>query len=78
MDNNFNLTKEQKKELTKIVLARIQVMPDDLNISVGSKGIDKIELTKLIKEGNEVGEEMLLTEVEFLRDLASGAVYANE
>lgn len=78
MDNNFNLTKEQKKELTKIVLARIQVMPDDLNISVGSKGIDKIELTKLIKEGNEVGEEMLLTELEFLRDLASGAVYANE
>ncbi|MEK7061286.1 MAG: hypothetical protein AAB954_01345 [Patescibacteria group bacterium] len=77
--NNYqDLNESQKEELKKIALARVQVMPRDLNVSVGSESMNKNELIKHINEGDGIGESLMLTELEFLRDLASGAIYANE
>lgn len=77
--NNYqDLNVSQKEELKKIALARAQVMPKDLNVSVGSEGMNKSELIEHIKEGDRIGESLMLIELEFLRDLASGAIYANE
>ena len=78
MDNNLDLTHEQLIELKKIVLARIQVMPNDLNISVGGQEIAKKDLITHIENSDDIGEHLMLTELEFLQDLASGAIYANE
>lgn len=72
-----DLNESQKKELKKIALARVQVMPRDLNVSVGSESMNKNELIKHINEGDRIGESLMLTELEFLRDLASGAIYVN-
>ena len=77
--NNYrDLNESQKKELKKIALARAQVMPKDLNVSVGSESMNKNELIKHIKEGDRIGESLMLIELEFLQDLASGAIYVNE
>lgn len=73
-----DLNESQKEELKKIALARAQVMPKDLNVSVGSENMNKNELIKHIKEGDRIGESLMLVELEFLRDLASGAIYVNE
>lgn len=73
-----DLNVSQKAELKKIALARVQVMPKDLNVSVGSESMNKSELIKHIKEEDRIGESLMLSELEFLRDLASGAIYVNE
>jgi molybdopterin biosynthesis enzyme len=78
MYDNIGLTEDQKEELKKIVLARIQVMPDDVSISVGGQNIAKQDLVGHIIKEDEIGEHLMLTELEFLQDLASGAIYANE
>ncbi len=77
--NNYqDLNESQKEELKKIALARVQVIPKDLNVSVGSESMNKSELIKHINKEDQIGESLMLTELEFLRDLASGAIYANE
>ena len=78
ISNYQNLGESQKEELKKIALARIQVMPKNLNVSVGSEAMDKNELMKHIKKEDHIGESLMLVELDFLRDLASGAIYANE
>lgn len=75
MEEIIELTEEQKEELKKIVLARFQVMPDDLNISIGGEDIAKKDLIAHIKNDDKIGEHLMLTELEFLQDLASGAIY---
>lgn len=77
-DNQLNLDKEGKEQLKKIVLARLNVMPSDVSVSIGSKGITKKQLVEHVKSGDEVGKQMMEMELEFLQDLASGAVYGNE
>jgi len=73
-----SLDKSQKEELKKIVLARVQVMPKDLNVSVGGESVNKSELIRHIEKEDKIGEILMLTELEFLQDLAAGAIYAHE
>lgn len=67
-----------KEDLKKIVLARIQAMPDTLRISVGSKDFSKEDLIKHVEKEDEIGEQMISIELEYLQDLASGAIYGNK
>lgn len=69
---------ELREQLKKLVLARAQVMPDTLGISVGSNKLSREDLVKHIEQEDEVGKQMMEMELEFLRDLASGAVYSHE
>lgn len=64
--------------MTKLVLARLMVMPSDLRLSIGSKEYTKEELEQHIKKEDEIGREYTEIQLEFLRDLASGAIYQNE
>lgn len=73
-----DLNKNQKEELKKIALARIQVMPKNLNVSIGSETMKKNELIEHIEEGDSIGKNLMLIELEFLRALASGTIYDNE
>lgn len=69
---------ELREQLKKLVLARVQVMPDTLGISVGSNKLSREDLVKHVEQEDEVGKQMMEMELEFLRDLASGAVYSHE
>ena len=73
-DNTFDdATKEQLKRL---VLERINVMPETLRIAVGSLELTKQEVANHVRAEDEVGKQMIEMELEFLRALASGAIYA--
>ena len=71
------LAEDQKQELKKIALARIRVMPDNLNISIGGTSLNKNQVIKHIDQEDEIGEQLMLVELNFLQDLASGAIYGN-
>lgn len=71
-NNEFN------ENIKKLILARLMAMPSGLRLSIGSQDYTKEELKKHIEEGDAIGNEYTNIQLEFLRDLASGAVYRNE
>lgn len=71
------LAPQELKELKKIVLARLQVMPKTINVAVGSNNLTKEELLEHVEKEDEIGKQMMMAELEFLRDLASGKIYQN-
>lgn len=69
---------ELRERLKALVLERINVMPDTLRVAVGSQEITKEDIIRHVQEGDEIGKQMMELELNFLRDLASGAVYGGE
>ena len=67
-----------KEQLKKLVIERVNVMPDTLRIAVGSEDMDKESLISHVCEEDDVGKQIMEMELDFLRGLASGAVYASE
>ncbi|OGD55360.1 hypothetical protein A3E73_01430 [Candidatus Beckwithbacteria bacterium RIFCSPHIGHO2_12_FULL_47_17] len=76
--NFSDLNEEQKRQLKKIALARTQVMPNDVNVSIGGTSLTKDELIKHIDQEDQIGEQLMLVELEYLQDLVSGTIYKNE
>ena len=74
----LKLTEEEKNKLKELVLARLNVMPQDISISIGDKNLDKKALTEHVQSEDEIGNQMMEMELEFLQDLASGAIYGHE
>lgn len=66
------------EELKKLVLERVNVMPDTLNIAIGSEKMTREALKKHVEKGDEIGIQIMETELEFLRALASGTIYGKE
>jgi len=60
-------------EIKKIVIARLETLPEDKKISIGSAGeFSKDEIIKCVKKENEIGRKIIQIELEFLRSLKSG------
>jgi hypothetical protein len=76
--NHITLDPEAQEQLKKIVLERMSIMPDSLRVAVGDSDFSKKDLISHVKEGDEIGRQMMTMELEFLKALASGAVYKNE
>lgn len=76
--DEFNLHKidpELLEEMKKIVVARIRTSSDDLVITIGDKDYNKKEMLESVEKGDELGLEIIDTQMEFLRDMASGLFY---
>ena len=71
MSNN----KQIQEDIKKLVLARIMAASDDLRIAIGSIEYTKKEMAENVKEGNEIGKEIMDIQMEYLRDMAKGAIY---
>jgi len=69
---------ELNEQLKKLVLERVGTMPDSLGISIGSSELTKKDALKHVEQGDDVGRQIMEMELDFIRDLASGAVYAYE
>ena len=68
---------ELKGQLKKLVLERVNAMPENLRVAVGSfSRLTKNDLADHVREEDEIGKQVIEMELDFLRDLASGAVYA--
>ena len=72
------LDPELNEQLKKLVLERVGSMPDTLRMSVGSEELTKSDLLKHVKKGDDIGNQVMEMELEFLQSLASGAVYTYE
>lgn len=66
---------ELKQQFKKLILERVSVMPDTLRMAVGSMELTRGDITQHIQDEDEIGKQVMEMELEFLRDLASGAVY---
>ncbi|MFA6548989.1 MAG: hypothetical protein WCT39_03550 [Candidatus Margulisiibacteriota bacterium] len=55
-------------EIKKIVLARLDVLPSDIAISIGSDGsFTRDQLIESVKKEDEIGEKMAEVQMEWLR-----------
>ena len=72
------LDPELSEQLKNLVLERVSIMPDTLRMSVGSDELTKNDVLKHVKEGDDIGNQIMEMELGFLRDLASVAVYSYE
>lgn len=69
-------SKEVKEEIKKLVSARLNVLPKDYNISMGSKGtFSRDELIEHVKMEDEVGEKIMQINMSFLQSLKTGEIY---
>ena len=60
-------------DIKKIVIARLETLPADKKISIGSAGeFSKDEIIECVKKENEIGKKMIQIELEFLRSLKNG------
>ena len=69
---------ELREQLKKLVLARTQAMPNSLGIVIGSDKITREEMVQHVQQEDEIGKQIMELQLEFLRDLATGAIYTNE
>ncbi|MEK7597160.1 MAG: hypothetical protein AAB441_00770 [Patescibacteria group bacterium] len=63
--------------MKKIAIARINTFSDDLGIIIGNKKYTKKEILESIENGDDTGQEVIDSQIEYLRDMASGAIYEN-
>lgn len=71
--NNLN------QEIKDLVIARLQRLPDDMGISIGSFGdFTKDELIKHVRSSDELGQKIIEVEMTFLKAMKEGIFYGNE
>jgi len=77
--NKISIEKTDAKELHEkiksLVIARIRVLGEDISISIGGEDLQKEQMINHINNNDEIGKNIIDTQIEFLRDMASGALY---
>lgn len=69
--------KEKQEQLKKLVIARLDTLPPNVSISVGSDGhFNKKELIDQIKNDTNIGKKMIEIEIKYMRMLKEGKFYA--
>ncbi len=67
-----------REELKALVLERVNVMPDNMSVAIGSSQLSKEEMVRHVREEDDVGKQVMEFELEYLRALGSGAIYGGE
>ena len=58
------------KDIKNVVLARLQTLPKDKVMSIGSVGqLSRNDMIKHVQEEDEIGKKLVRIEMEFLRSL---------
>lgn len=64
---------EKDNGLKELVLARLDIMPPNLKLSVGNQGtFDKTQLIEHVKRGDEIGTQVVRMQMKFIKALTSG------
>jgi len=64
---------ENNEELKKLVLARIEVMPQNYKLSIGNFGtLTKEEMIMHVKAGDATGQQVMNMQLNFIRALTGG------
>lgn len=67
--------KDLQEYIKELVIARINALSKDLEISVGGENITREQIVESVKEGTELGQEIVEMQLKFLRDIAEGKIY---
>lgn len=72
-DKKKNTEEKISKDLKELVIARLDVLPKDKKISIGSSGeFTTEELILRVRKGDEIGKKIIKLELEFLKALKDG------
>lgn len=64
--DNINISQEIKD----LVIARLEILPEDTGISIGSAGeFTRDELIKRVRQGDEIGQKIIQVELSYLKSL---------
>ena len=78
MDKKNNKEKNIQEKLKELVLVRVEVIPSNVKISVGSEGqFTKEQIINEIKQNSEIGKKMVEIELTYLRKLKEGIFYGS-
>ena len=65
------------KDFQELVLARLQTLPNNASISIGSSGeLTKAELLEHVEAGDAIGRQIIEVDMEFLQALKEGMLFA--
>lgn len=68
-----NKETEKDEYLKELVLARLDVMPANFKLSIGSEGtFNKEQLMESVRKGNSVGKQVIDMQMNFIKALTSG------
>lgn len=66
------------EDIRELVIARVRATPKNVRVSIGSQDYTKEQLIENVEENTEVGKEIIEIQMQYLRALASGAIYAEQ
>ncbi len=70
------MTDELSEDIKKLVIIRLETLPSNRKISIGSQGeFSKDELIDHVKKEDSIGKKMIEVELEFLRAIKEGVMY---
>ncbi|MFH0749804.1 MAG: hypothetical protein V1917_02715 [Candidatus Gottesmanbacteria bacterium] len=69
---------ELQEQIRELVIARIRTLSDDVSLSVGGEDLKREELIEHVQKEDEIGKNLIDMQIEFLQDMASGALYENK
>lgn len=65
------------KEVKELILARIDVMPDNIKLSIGSYGsFSKDQLKENVEKETDVGHKIVEMQLDFLKAVSNGELYS--
>ncbi len=67
---------ELRNYLKVLVIERINVMPSGMKIAIGDEEFASDEIAQRVESEDEIGIQMMEMELEYLRALSSGGIYA--
>ncbi len=66
----------KKKQIKKLVTERLEVLPSNKSISIGSEGsFSKEDLIESVERGDEIGKKITNIQLKYLRSLKEGIFY---
>ena len=73
MEDKKNNDKDEY--LKELVLARLDVMPQNFKLSIGNEGtFNKQQLMESVKNGDSIGKQVIDMQINFIKALTSGEV----
>lgn len=64
-------------QIRELVIARIRTLPEDMALSIGGEELKRDQLIEHVVQDDAIGKELTDMQLEFLQDMASGALYEN-
>lgn len=78
VDQVNELDHDLQEQLKEITIARIRTISKDAHISLGAEDYSSDDLISHLEKNDDIGEELIQMNWQYLKDLASGALYENE